>query len=191
MNKIWMPLVLILIIGVVAADLYFDSRDSLSSQVSEAIDLPVGTAAGELAPDFTGATINGESIRLSEYRGKVVLVNDFASWCGPCLAETPHLVETFEANQDKAIFIGLNLGESKSAVETYRDDFAIPYPLVLDPDGRLAEIYRPIGIPTSWFIDPDGVIRYVHAGPMTGSFIQQVLDAVKEGREPDFINSSS
>ena len=194
-KKYWKYAVLILVIGLLAADLYFDSQNGLAESPNRAIDagfdtLPVGTGIGELAPDFSGMTVDGESLQLSELRGKVVLLNDFASWCGPCLAETPHLVEVFNANKGEVAIIGLNLQESESAVLSYRDDFLVTYPLVMDPDGALTGIYRPVGLPTSWFIDPNGVVRYVHIGPMTVEIIQKAIDIVAEGREPDLATLS-
>ena len=190
MKRLWKPLLLTLVIGLIALDLFFDYRDSiangdLADQPVASADQRIGIAVGDLAPDFSGTTLDGETVRLSEYRGRVVLINDFASWCGPCLAETPHLVDVFNANAGEVVFIGLNMQEAEQAVITYRDDFDVTYPLVLDPDGRLTEIYKPIGLPTSWFIDPDGVVRYVHAGPMTADMIQRALVEVAAGREPD------
>lgn len=185
MKRLWKPLVLLLVIGLIAVDLFFDKHDTNANQVNEAADIPVGLTVGELAPDFSGTTLNGETIRLWDLRGKTVLVNDFATWCGPCLIETPHLVEAYNSNTEDVVIIGLNLQESAEAVASYRDDFAVTYPLVLNVDGSLTEIYKPIGLPTSWFIDPDGVIRYVHAGPMTADMIQRALDEVAAGREPD------
>jgi peroxiredoxin len=190
MKKLWKPLLLMLVIGLIALDLFFDYRDTmangdLADQPVASADQRIGIAVGDLAPDFSGTTLDGETVRLSEYRGQVVLINDFASWCGPCLAETPHLVDVFNANAGEVVFIGLNMQEAEQAVITYRDDFEVTYPLLLDPDGRLTEIYKPIGLPTSWFIDPDGVVRYVHAGPMTADMIQRALVEVAAGREPD------
>ena len=176
-KRIWIPLAFVLVFGVLAIALYFQVR-SLERQ-------PIGIDIGELAPDFTATTLEGETITLSDYRGQIVLVNDFATWCGPCLAETPHLVDVYNAEDGEVMFIGLNLQETEANVADYRDQFNISYPLVLDPDGKLTEIYRPIGLPTSWFIDPDGIVRYVHAGPMTTPMLQEALDAVREGREPD------
>lgn len=190
MKRLWKPLLLTLVIGLIALDLFFDYRDSMANgdlvdQPVASADQRIGIAVGDLAPDFSGTTLDGETVRLSEYRGQVVLINDFASWCGPCLAETPHLVDVFNANAGEVVFIGLNMQEAEQAVVNYRDDFEVTYPLVLDPDGRLTEIYKPIGLPTTWFIDPDGVVRYVHAGPMTANMIQRALVEVAAGREPD------
>lgn len=186
MKRIWKPLVLVLVVGTLAASLYLQasSRDNVE-RASLLEDQSVGIGTGQLAPDFIGTTLAGETIRLSDFRGKIVVVNDFATWCGPCLLETPHLVEVYNAEGGEVVIIGLNLQETEAKVAEYQEAFNISYPLVLNENGKLTEIYRPIGLPTSWFIDPDGVIRYVHAGPMTTPMLEEALDAVREGREPD------
>jgi len=189
-NKIWKPLVLILVVSVLAADAYFDYRanaENPAAQTSEStVDIPIGTSIGELAPDITGTTLDGEPLTLSELRGELVLVNVFASWCGPCRAEIPHLVELFDEIENEGIaFVGLNLSESSAAVSFFRNEFDINFPLLLDEDGRLTEIYQPIGLPTSWFIDADGVVRYVFAGPMTKEMLTGILDDIEAGRDPD------
>jgi thiol-disulfide isomerase/thioredoxin len=195
-KKIWKPLVLILVVGVLAADLYYDSQANSQIQVAEtstaALDLPIGTSIGELAPDITGTTLEGETLALSDLRGNLVLVNVFASWCGPCRAEMPHLVEVFDEVDNEGIeFVGLNLSERSTAVSTFRDEFDINFPVLLNEDGRLTEVYQPIGLPTSWFIDADGVVRYVFAGPMTKEMLKGILEDIEAGREPDPFSSVS
>ena len=189
-KKIWKPLVLILVVSVLATDLYFDYRANAKNptvQTSEStVGIPIGTSVGELAPDITGTTLDGETLTLSELRGDLVLVNVFASWCGPCRAEAPHLVEVFDEVENEGIeFIGLNLSESSDAVRIFKDEFDINFPLLLNEDGRLTEVYQPIGLPTSWFIDADGVVRYVFAGPMTKGMLIGILEDIEAGREPD------
>jgi peroxiredoxin len=180
LKRILRPLTFVLLVGVLAVVLYM--------QVSSLERRPVGTEIGELAPDFTGTTLEGETITLSDFRGQIVLVNDFATWCGPCVAETPHLVEVYNAQRGDVVFIGLNLQESESKVSKFKEQYGIPYPLVMDLDGELTDIYHPVGLPTSWFIDSEGVVRYVHAGPMTTVMVQEALDAIREGREPDMFS---
>lgn len=188
MKNIWKAFILIIITLVVV----YSSINLLPSLIGEnlidhndTVDFPIGTSVGELAPDFTATSIDGDMINLSNHRGKVVLINNFATWCGPCLAETPHLVDVFKTNVDELFVIGLNLQEDSSSVITYKSDFQVPYPLILDEDGSITEIYKPIGLPTSWFIDPTGVVRYIHAGPMTASMIELVITEVFLGRQPD------
>lgn len=196
MRRIWKPLVLILVIGIMAADVFFDQRAIAQSQTEAAVqtdlDLPVGTKVGELAPNFTGTTLDGETIRLSDLRGKTVLINVFASWCGPCRLEMPHLVEAADQFGDQeVVFVGINLQENPEAVKAFRDEFNVQFPLVLNEDGSLTNnLYTPIGLPTSWFIDQDGVVRYVFAGAMTREVLQNVLDDVITGREPDPFRTS-
>jgi len=177
-KKFWRPLTLIFITGLLSVTWY-----TKYAEMERLETLPVGTEVGERAPEFTGTTVDGETVSLSDYRGQIVLINDFATWCGPCLFETPHLVEAH--NLGDIAVLGLNLGEDEHYVTGYRDRFDVTYPLILDTDGTLTEIYRPLGLPTSWFIDGNGVLRYVYTGPMTMAMIDEILNAIREGREPD------
>jgi thiol-disulfide isomerase/thioredoxin len=191
MKKIWKVIILVLVAGIMAGDLILDYRIQAQAhpqdnEAAELLGLSVGIAVGELAPDFTGTTVDGQTITLSDLKGKLVLVNVFASWCGPCRVETPHLVEVYnELDRDRVEFIGLNLQETPEAVEFFKDEFFIDYPLVLNQSGDLTNIYSPIGLPTSWFIDRDGVIRFRFSGALTKEALQVILDDVAAGREPD------
>lgn len=141
-----------------------------------------GLTVGQRAPEFSGATLEGLSVRLSEFRGQPVLINIFASWCGPCQIEAPHLVAIHQEYDGQVQVIGINLQETPAAVASFQQTYAIDFPLVLDPGGELTEIYRPVGLPTTWFIDPQGVIRYVHAGPLTLELLQQAIQAAQAGK---------
>jgi len=191
MKKIWKVIILVLVVGIMTGDLILDYRTQAQAhpqdtEAAELLGLSVGITVGELAPDFTGTTVDGETVTLSELKGKLVLVNVFASWCGPCRVEAPHLVEVYNTtDRDQIEFIGLNLQETPEAVEFFRDEFFIDFPLVLNESGDLTNIYRPIGLPTTWFIDRDGVIRFVFSGAMTKEALQVILDDVEAGREPD------
>ena len=191
MKKIWRVIILVLVVGIMTGDLILDYRTQAQAQpqdneAAELLGLSVGIAVGELAPDFTGTTVDGQIITLSDLKGKLVLVNVFASWCGPCRVETPHLVEVYnEIDRDRVEFIGLNLQETPEAVEFFKDEFFITYPLVLNESGDLTNIYSPIGLPTTWFIDRDGVIRFRFSGAITKEALQAILDDVAAGREPD------
>jgi thiol-disulfide isomerase/thioredoxin len=178
-------IVIIASLAIIAYSQVNSSESQQSEQVSSQETQQLGTKIGSPAPDFAASTIMGENIRLSDFRGRVTVINNFASWCAPCLLETPHLVEFYSAEDGQVMFIGLNMQEAEKEVLNYRENFDIPYPLVMDPDGRLTEIFHPIGLPTSWFIDEEGVVRYIHAGPMTVPMLVEVVNAVREGREPD------
>ena len=190
MKTLWKPIVIILVVCIMAVDVFLDQRTNAQAEVvtlaGSDLTLPVGTRIGELAPDFNGTTLEGDTVRLSDLRGKTVLINVFASWCGPCRLEMPHLVQlSNELDQDEVVFVGLNLQENPDSVTTFRDEFGIDFPLVLNEDGQLTNgLYIPIGLPTSLFIDREGVVRYVFSGAMTREVLENVLDDVIAGREP-------
>jgi thiol-disulfide isomerase/thioredoxin len=191
MKKFWKVIILVFVAGIMIGDLILDFRSQAlapqqDTETAELLGLNVGITAGDLAPELTGTTVDGETVALSDLKGKVVLVNIFASWCGPCRVEAPHLAEVYDSiDQEKFEFVGLNLQETPGAVEGFRDDFFIDFPLVLNEGGDLTNIYSPIGLPTSWFIDQDGVVRFVFSGPMTKESLQAILADVEAGREPD------
>lgn len=191
MKKFWKVIILVFVAGIMIGDLILDFRSQAlapqqDTETADLLGLNVGITAGDLAPELTGTTVDGETVALSDLKGKVVLVNIFASWCGPCRVEAPHLAEVYDSiDQEKFEFVGLNLQETPGAVEGFRDDFFIDFPLVLNEGGDLTNIYSPIGLPTSWFIDQDGVVRFVFSGPMTKESLQAILADVEAGREPD------
>lgn len=172
-------------------DILIDYRSQVQAhpqenQVAELQNRDVGIAVGDLAPEFSGTTIDGKAVSLSDLDGKLVVVNVFASWCGPCRVETPHLVEIYnEIDKDEVEFVGLNLQETSEAVQSFKEEFSINYPLLLNEGGEITNIYRPIGLPTTWFIDQEGIIRFTFSGPLTKESLQVILGDVAAGREPD------
>ena len=126
MKKYWKVAILILVAGIMTGDLLLDYRNQdqahpQDTETAELLDVNVGIAVGDLAPDFTGTIVDGQTVSLSEQKGKLVVVNVFASWCGPCRVETPHLVELYnELDKDQVEFIGLNLQETPEAVQSFK-----------------------------------------------------------------------
>ena len=191
MKKYWKVLTIIFVTGIMAGDLLLDFRSQVEahpqeSQVANLEGRNVGLAVGDIAPDFSGRAIDGQTVSTSDLDGKLIVVNVFASWCGPCRVETPHLVEVYNAlDRDEIEFVGLNLQETPEAIQTFKDEFSIEYPLLLNEGGEITEVYRPIGLPTTWFIDQEGIVRFTFSGPMTKESLQVILEDVANGREPD------
>ena len=185
MKNAWKLIVVIGLALLFGSKLIYDFQKSNPISQTEISDLPIGISKGQQAPDFVGTTLAGHDIQLSDLRGKTVVINVFASWCGPCRIEAPHLAQVYADFIDQDVeFIGLNLEERPEDVAAFKDEYGWEFPLVLNQDGDLTEIYQPLGLPTSWLIDRDGVIQYVHTGPITAEMLTQAIMDIQKGADP-------
>lgn len=142
-----------------------------------AANLEPAPIKGHPAPDFALPTLDGKTIRLSDYKGKPVLVNFWATWCGPCRAEFPDFQKAWTDNADQLVIIGINntTTDDKSQIPGFLDEFGITFPIVLDESGDTAKAYNILGLPTSIFIDRDGVVKEVFTGPLNKAYIEAKL----------------
>ncbi len=125
-------------------------------------------AVGRAAPAFRLRTLEGAVTTLTEQRGRYVLLNFWASWCGPCRGETPALQAFFERTPPALVVVGVNQQEEAETARTFAEAFAVTYPIALDTDGQVSSAYRvSTGLPVSFLIDPQGVIERVHLGALT------------------------
>ncbi len=140
---------------------------------------------GFLAPNFTLNTLDGKAITLSDLRGHVVLVNLWASWCGPCRAEMPAMQRVYEIYRDQGfqvLAINVTYQDSQAAARAFVDEFDLTYPVLLDPDGQVSSLYLLRSLPTSFFIDAEGVIQeIVIGGPMAEALLTIRVEELLEG----------
>ncbi|MGP4075997.1 redoxin domain-containing protein [Halobacillus sp. K22] len=136
-----------------------------------------GLEKGQQAPDFTLQTLEGEKVSLSDYRGKKVMINFWATWCPPCRAEMPDM-EKFYQNED-IVILAVNLTETESSqqeVQQFRDEFNLSFPILLDKNVEVANKYQINPVPTSVFVDEDGKIDSVMLGAMNYDMMLQRLE---------------
>lgn len=140
---------------------------------------PAAPQAGFVAPDFTLDTLDGGAITLSDLRGQAVLVNFWASWCPPCRAEMPAIQRVYERYRDQGFTIlAVDLQESDRQVTAFSSSLGLTFPILMDRDGSVFNRYQVKALPSTFFVDRQGVIRDVAVGgPMTEAFIEsQVME---------------
>ncbi|MBQ0139313.1 MAG: redoxin domain-containing protein [Kurthia sp.] len=123
-----------------------------------------GLKVGQKAPDFKLQTLDGKEIALSDFKGKKVMINFWATWCPPCKAETPEMVKYYNAHAKDENFEILSVNamstESKSeSVGKFIEDYEMTFPVVIDPRGEIIKQYEVLNFPTSFFINTEGVIQ--------------------------------
>ena len=124
-----------------------------------------GTRVGNLAPDFRLQSLDGQATSLSDLQGKPVLINFWATWCRPCVSEVPYIQEVYEEWSGKGLVVlAINIGESPSKVKEFLQSYNLSFPVLLDTKQDVAQKYNIRGIPTTFFIDKDGIIQDLRIG---------------------------
>lgn len=149
--------------------------------------LAQAAVAGELsgeAPDFTLPSLSGENVKLSEKRGEVVMVNFWASWCGPCRQEMPLLNDLYAEYKDYGfVLLGVNVDEDSEKAKDLLEQVKVSFPVLLDPQSTVSALYDIDAMPSTVLIDRDGNQRFLHRGYKPGyeeKYEQQVKALVLE-----------
>jgi peroxiredoxin len=120
---------------------------------------------GKPAPDFTLPDLDGQTFSLGGFQGEPVMVNFWATWCGPCVHEMPFIQEVYEMWSEKGlVLLAVNIGESQPQVRSFMQENRLSFPVLLDGTGEVAERYGVRGIPTTVLVDSEGVIRNIKVG---------------------------
>lgn len=154
---------------------------------------PLGTLAqgntrevamtGFLAPDFTLIALDGKPVQLSALRGNPVIINFWATWCGPCRAEMPELEQVWQAYQpDGLMLLGVDQAESPATVARFRQEVVnVSFPLLLDTSSQVSALYGVRALPTTFFIDAEGRIQDIKVGgPMDKAMVIDGLNKISE-----------
>lgn len=158
------------------------SKEEISNQdMKEDLDINIeGIKRGNIAPDFELEALDGKKVKLSDYKGKKVMINFWATWCPSCRAEMSDKQKVFEDHD--VVILGINLlqtEKSLATVEKFIADFGLSYPILLDKKSEVADLYGVQPIPTSFFIDTEGRISHISIGPLNEAMLIQRFNEMK------------
>ncbi|MEX2081096.1 MAG: TlpA disulfide reductase family protein [Dehalococcoidia bacterium] len=147
---------------------------------------PERPEVGSPAPDFALVDARDECVvaKLSDHRGKAVVLNFYASWCGPCRREIPTFQAAQLALRDEVVFLGIDKEEGASLASGILEEFDADYPALLDSDGDVSAHYRLGGLPVTFFIDAEGVLRSIRTGEVDEEMLRERLAEVGVTWEP-------
>ena len=182
---------LVILVGIMIGDIAADKNEEAGpnlydvtgdTSVSGGMIAPVesvGIQPGEAAPDFSLETLDGEVVSLSELKGEKVILNFWATWCPPCREEMPEMQKFYDAHQDDVKVIAVNFNEKDEKVKDYLEEFGYTFPSPLDSDGATGTDYGVITLPTTYFINSEGIIQEQrHVGPMDYEFMEEMLNTL-------------
>ncbi|WP_282174194.1 TlpA disulfide reductase family protein [Cytobacillus firmus] len=148
-------------------------------KIEDPEDLPIGLEKGSLAPDFELTDMEGNPAKLSDYRGKAVLLNFWASWCPPCRAEMPHMEKLYKKYKDKKFdILAVNLTNTEKNngdAEKFVKELGLTFTIPMDVKGTVGADYNIMAYPTSYFIDSDGVIREKVLGALNEEYMEKEI----------------
>jgi len=162
-------------VGALAAGLLVGSPGGDSESLAEALPAP----ERKLAPQLEGEWLVGPPVRLTELRGKPVLINVWASWCVPCRKEAPELVRFDRQMRDRARLVGIDFQDARGDALAFIREFDWRFPNVADPQGRLASRYGLVGLPTTFVVDPEGRIARSLTGAQSFEAFVRAVEEVE------------
>lgn len=178
-NKYLQGIILLIVVG--GLYFYIGSKDKTEKKNVE--QTSQGVQIGNRAPDFSLTTLDGRMVKLSDYRGKVVILNFWATWCPPCKAEVPEFERFYQEHHSDSIeILAVDITsqeKSKEAVSDFIKSYGISYQIVLDETGAAADLYRISAIPTTYIIDAQGIIRQKVTGAMKYQALSDALAKLK------------
>ena len=188
MNKKVLVLLLVLVVLIAGAAVAYNGLadqvelDNLAAGETVPAQVPEGTEAVKenLAPDFTVYDLEGNAHKLSDFRGKPVIVNFWASWCGPCKSEMPDFQAKFEEYGEDIQFLMVNLTdgsqETVDSAQDYIDGQGYTFPVYFDTDYSGAIAYSVSAVPATYFIDENGALVAYGKGAMSADVLQKGID---------------
>jgi cytochrome c biogenesis protein CcmG, thiol:disulfide interchange protein DsbE len=147
---------------------------------TDRIQTGVTPRANTVAPDFSLQTFDGKTVHLADFRGQTVVLNFWASWCGPCKDEEPTLVALSKRyDPAKVTFLGVNMQDTHADALGFLNQYHVSYPVVVDPDGNVYINYGVVGVPETYIVDPGGRIQQKIVGPVDETQLTASLEGMQ------------
>jgi peroxiredoxin len=128
------------------------------------------------APDLSLTDIQGNNVSVSDHRGKVILLNNWATWCPPCKAEMPTLNAFYEAHRGEGfVLIAIDAGDTSADVEDFVKNYNLTFPVWLDPDTEALNAFKNFGLPNSYVIDREGVVQLAWTGAISDTMLEKYI----------------
>ncbi|MCM3708712.1 MULTISPECIES: peroxiredoxin family protein [Cytobacillus] len=170
LKKMFAASVLLVLITAVFAVQAFEKVEVESQPVNQ-----TGLGIGLKAPDFELKNLQGETVKLSDYKGKKVMLNFWATWCPPCKAEMPDIQKFYNQKGNDVAILAVNI-DPQSDVAGFAKEMRVNFPILLDVDEKASNAYQIITIPTTFFIDEEGIIRNKYLSAMSVEIMNKYID---------------
>ncbi|WP_188205902.1 redoxin domain-containing protein [Alkalibacillus aidingensis] len=140
-----------------------------------------GVEVGDQAPNFKLDTLDGQTIELSDFKGKKVFINFWATWCAPCRAEMPHMQDIHEEYGDEVVILAVNATGQETSVDTVQefvDELELTFPILMDDTSEVNVRYQALSLPTTYFVNTEGVVQIPRkVGPLS---YDEMIDKIEE-----------
>ncbi|NHC18567.1 redoxin domain-containing protein [Bacillus sp. MM2020_4] len=154
----------------------------LENQAVDYKTAEIGVEEGKKAPNFQLQTLSGNEMKLSDLKGKKVILNLWATWCPPCKAEMPNMQEFYQEHEGKNVeIVAVNLTTAEkdpNSIEKFVKDYGLTFPVLLDNSGQIGETYQAFTIPTSYMIDTNGIIHKKIVGLMDKDMMNELINSI-------------
>lgn len=160
------------------SDEYFETKTTVDSLEAEN-----GFKQGNIPPDFELTTLTGDVVKLSNYKGKKVILNFWASWCSPCRDEMPHMEKYYKKNKDlsnvEIIAVNMTTAERSGTAKRFVEEYQLTFPIPLDKNGVVMDIYNIDLLPMTYMINTDGTIAHQIKGPIDEKLLNKLVNKME------------
>ncbi|MFQ5614058.1 MAG: TlpA family protein disulfide reductase [Anaerolineae bacterium] len=166
--------------GLLVRRTVFRPPEPASPAQAQPAEMPASPVMNSPAPDFTLDDLDGNRVTLADHQGQPVLINFWATWCGPCEAEMPAINEAYLAHRDEGLVVlAVDVEEHPDTVRSFVEYYDLDFTILTDREGSVTDRYQARGLPTSFFIDRQGTIAHIHIGQMSKADIARGLAKIR------------